>query len=341
MKIGLNVGYAGMDIASALPLVERADRLGVHSVWAAESYGTDAVSALAYLAARTEHIRLGSAILQMPARTPAMTGMTAMSMDAMSGGRFALGLGVSGPQVVEGWHGVPYGKPLQRTREYVEILRTIFAREERLTFEGEQYQIPYAGEDATGLGKPLKSIMHPLRSDIPILLAAIGPKNIRLAGEIADGWQPTLYSPEHEAALTDPLDEGLTAAGRDPADFEVVCGVRVAVGDDLDACRDQIRPAIALYVGGMGARGRNFYNNLVQRYGFEAAAAEIQDHFLEGRRDEAAAAVPDELVDQLALVGPLSRIKDRLQAWKESRVTEVSLVTTDPELLEAAVEAVA
>lgn len=341
MKIGINVGYAGADMASVLPLVEHADRIGVHSVWAAESYGTDAVSALSYLAARTERIRLGSAILQMPARTPAMAGMTAMSIDAMSGGRFVLGLGVSGPQVVEGWHGVAYGKPLGRTREYVSILRAIFAREERLTFEGEHYQIPYAGDDATGFGKPLKSIMHPIRNDIPIMLAAIGPKNIELAGEIADGWQPTLYSPEHEAALTDPLDAGLARSGRSSDDVEVVCGVRVAVGDDVAECRDRIRPAIALYVGGMGARGRNFYNNLVQRYGFEQAASEIQDHFLEGRRDEAAAAVPDELVDQLALVGPVGRIVDRLEAWKESRVTELSLVTTDTTVIEAAVEATA
>lgn len=339
MKIGINVGYAGADMANVRPLVEHADRIGVHSAWAAESYGTDAVSALSYLVACTDHIRVGSAILQMPARTPAMTGMTAMSIDAMSQGRFALGLGVSGPQVVEGWHGVAYGKPLVRTREYVSILRAILAREERLTFDGEHYQIPYAGNDATGLGKSLKSIMHPVRQDLPILLAAIGPKNIELAGEIADGWQPTLYSPEHESVLTDPLDAGLAKAGKPADGFEVVCGVRVAVGDDVDECRDRVRPAIALYVGGMGSRDRNFYNNLVQRYGFEQAAAEIQDHFLEGRREEAAASVPDELVDQVALVGPIDRIVDRLEAWKESRVTELSLVTTDTALLEAAVAA--
>lgn len=340
MRLGLNIGYSGASIGDVLPLVEHADRTGFDSVWTAEAYGSDAVTVLSYIAARTERISVGSAILQMPARTPANTAMTAMTLDALSGGRFLLGLGLSGPQVVEGWHGVPYGKPLVRTREYVEIVRKAIAREAPLTYDGEEYTIPYRGEDATGLGKPLKSILHPVRSRIPIYLAAIGPKNVRLCAEIADGWLPIFYSPEREAIFNEHLDAGLEAAGRDPADLDIAVTVNVAVGDDLDACRARIKPILALYIGGMGARGRNFYNDLARRYGFDAAAKEIQDLYLDGRRDDATAAVPDELVDEVALVGPMPRVLDRLEAWKASRVGTLILATTQPEVLEPVRDAV-
>ena len=339
MKLGLNIGYSGSSIDGILPLVEHADRIGIDSVWAAEAYGSDAVTVLSYIAARTERIKLGSGILQMPARTPANTAMTAMTLDALSGGRLILGLGLSGPQVVEGWHGVPYGKPLGRTREYVEIVRKAIAREAPLEHDGAHYQIPYQGEDATGLGKPLKSILHPVRNRIPIYLAAIGPKNVALTAEIADGWLPIFYSPEREDMFNEHLDAGLAGAGRSADEFEIAASVMVAAGDDIAACRDQLRPFLALYIGGMGARGRNFYFDLATRYGFGDAAVAIQDHYLEGRKQDAAAAVPDELVDEVALVGPVDRIVDRLAVWKESRVGTMILGTYQPEVLTALQEA--
>jgi F420-dependent oxidoreductase-like protein len=339
MKLGLNIGYSGSTIADVLPLVEHADRVGIDSLWAAEAYGSDAVTVLAYLAARTERIKLGSAILQMPARTPANTAMTAMTLDALSGGRVLLGLGLSGPQVVEGWHGVPYGKPLGRTREYVEIVRKAIARDAPLEFEGEHYTIPYTGPDATGLGKPLKSILHPVRNRIPIYLAAIGPRNVALTAEIADGWLPIFYSPEREDIFNEHLDQGLASAGRKAEELDIAASVMVAAGDDINACRDALRPFLALYIGGMGAKGRNFYNDLATRYGFGEAAEVIQDLYLEGRKDEAAAAVPDQLVDEIALVGPVDRIVDRLAAWKESRVGTMVLGTYQPEVLTALQEA--
>jgi F420-dependent oxidoreductase-like protein len=339
MRLGLNIGYSGSGIGDVLPLVEHADRVGIDSVWAAEAYGSDAVTVLSYLAARTERIKLGSAILQMPGRTPANTAMTAMTLDALSGGRFLLGLGLSGPQVVEGWHGVPYGKPLGKTREYVEIVRKAIQRIEPLTYDGEHYQIPYRGDDATGLGKPLKSILHPVRDRIPIYLAAIGPKNVALTAEIADGWLPIFYSPEREEIFNEHLDEGLRQAGRDPADLDIASTVYVAAGDDVDACRDALRPFFALYIGGMGARGRNFYHDLASRYGFEEAADRIQDLYLDGKKGEAAAAVPDALVDEVALVGPVEAMVERLEAWKASRVGTLILATQQPEVLTALQEA--
>lgn len=335
MKLGLNIGYSDASFTDVLPVVRRADELGMDAVWVAEAYGSDAVSVLGFLAASTTRIGIGSAILQIPARTPANAAMTAMTLDALSGGRFRLGLGMSGPQVVEGWHGVPYGRPLGRTREYVEIVRKAIAREAPLTYEGSHYQLPYRGEDATGLGKPLKSILHPVRPRVPIYLAAIGPRNTELTGEIADGWLPIFYSPEREAAACEALDRGLAKAGRDKGDIEIVASAAVVVGDDVDACRDRVRPGLALYIGGMGARGRNFYFDLACRYGFEAAAHKIQGLYLDGKKVEAAAAVPDELVDETALVGPLPRIVDRLQAWKESRVTTLNVQAGDPDLLDA------
>ncbi len=334
MRLGLNIGYSGAAIGDVLPLVELADRIGIDSVWAAEAYGSDAVTVLAYLAARTERIKLGAAILQMPARTPANTAMTAMTLDALSGGRFVLGLGLSGPQVVEGWHGVAYGKPLARTREYVEIVRRAVAREAPLSFDGEHYQIPYRGDDATGLGKPLKSILHPVRPRIPTYLAAIGPKNVTLAAEIADGWLPILYSPEREEVFAEHLEAGLARGGRSAGALDVAATVWVAPGPDVAACRDALRPFFALYVGGMGARGRNFYNDLAGRYGFEAAAREIQDLYLDGDKAGAAAKVPDDMIDEMALVGPVDRMVDRLAAWKASRVGTLILGTSDAAVLE-------
>jgi F420-dependent oxidoreductase-like protein len=334
MRLGVNIGYSGATMGAVLPMVEQADRVGIDSVWAAEAYGSDCVTVLSYIAARTERIKVGSAIMQMPGRTPANTAMTAMTLDALSGGRFLMGLGLSGPQVVEGWHGVPYGKPLGRTREYVEIVRKAIAREEPLQHDGEHYQIPYRGDDATGLGKPLKSILHPVRPRIPLYLAAIGPKNVALTAEIADGWLPIFYSPEREAIFNEHLDAGLDEAGRDPGELDIAATVYVAMGDDIDACRDMLRPMFALYIGGMGARGKNFYNDLAIRYGFEEAAHQIQDLYLDGKKDEAAGKVPDELVDEMALVGPIDRIVDRLEVWKASRVGTLILGTQQAEVLE-------
>jgi F420-dependent oxidoreductase-like protein len=341
MRLGLNIGYSGASLGETLPLVRHAERVGVDSVWVAEAYGSDAVSVLGYLAASTTTIKLGSAIFQMPARTPACTAMTAMTLDALSGGRLLLGVGLSGPQVVEGWHGVPYGRPLARTREYIEILRKVFAREAPLAYGGSVYQIPYQGPDATGLGKPLKSILHPIRSEIPIYLAAIGPKNVALAGEIADGWLPIFYAPEHEGLFTGPLDEGLARAGRDRSAVDVAVEVPAALGDDVAACRDLLRPFFALYIGGMGAKGRNFYYDMAVRAGYEADAAKIQEHYLGGRRADAIAAVPDRLVDEFCLVGPAERIRDRLDAWKATRATTMLLSTRQPEAVELIAAALA
>jgi F420-dependent oxidoreductase-like protein len=321
MRLGLNVGYSGARMRLDMDLIAEADRLGFHSVWTAEAYGSDAITPLAWIAARTEKIHVASGIMQMPARTPAMTAMTAMTLDHLSNGRFLCGLGVSGPQVVEGWHGVRYGKPLVRTREYVEILRAIWAREQPLVHHGEHYDIPFTGPGATGLGKPLKSILH--GRPIPIYLAAIGPKSVAQAAEIADGWLPIFYSPFRAPKVYQPsLDEGFAKAGggKSLRDFDIAVGVAVVVGDDVQACLDRVKPQLALYIGGMGARGKNFYNDLACRYGFEAAAKTIQDLYLTGRKDEATAAVPNELADEVALCGPRDRIRDRLGAWRESPV---------------------
>jgi F420-dependent oxidoreductase-like protein len=321
MRLGVNVGYSGARMRLDMDLIGEADRLGFHSVWAAEAYGSDAVTPLAWIASRTERIHVAAGIMQMPARTPAMTAMTAMTLDHLSNGRFICGLGVSGPQVVEGWHGVRYGKPLVRTREYVEILRAIWARERPLEHHGEHYDIPYRGPGSSGLGKPLKSILH--GRPIPIYLAAIGPKSVAQAAEIADGWLPIFYSPFRAPKVYQPsLDEGFARAGggKSVGSFDIAVGVAVIVGDDVQACLDRVKPQLALYIGGMGARGKNFYNDLACRYGFEAAAKTIQDLYLAGKKDEAAAAVPNDLADEVALVGPRERIRDRLSAWHESPV---------------------
>lgn len=338
MKLALNLGYWGAKPFDPVPLVQHAERLGFDSVWAAESYGSDAVTLLAYLAARTERIRLGSAVLQMPARSPALTAMTAATLDHLSRGRVLLGLGVSGPQVIEGWHGVPYGKPLTRTREYVEILRTIWKREQPLEFHGEEYDVPVKG--GTGLGKPLKLILHPLRPSIPIYLAAIGPKNVALAAEIAEGWLPVFYSPFKDDEFREALAEGTKrrSTALRQAVFEIAPTVTIVMGEDLPRCWASVKPHLALYMGGMGAQGRNFYKELGARYGYEDALEKVQSLYLTGRREEAAAAVPDELVDEVALCGPKERIKERLDAWRRAGVTTLICATSDTATLETMAE---
>jgi F420-dependent oxidoreductase-like protein len=335
VKLGVNLGYAppGTNPADLVPLVQHAEELGYDSAWAAEAWGTDAVTVLAWLAASTSRIKVGSAIMQIPGRTPANTAMTAATLDLMSGGRFILGLGTSGPQVVEGWHGEPWGKPLGKTREYIEIVRTALRRDV-VEHAGEHYRIPYDGPGATGLGKPLKMMLRPLRADIPIYLAAIGPKNVALAAEIADGWLPIFVDPERFDAAFGPS----IAAAR--PGFEIAATVSVLVGDDVGALRDSLKPYIALYVGGMGAKGRNFYNALVRRYGWEAEAERIQELYLGGRQRDAIAAVPDGLVDALALVGPKERIRERLEAWRETPVTTLVVGSPQPEALDMLAELV-
>src|SRR4051795_8673209 len=335
VKLGFYMGYAppGTSPLELIELAVEAERLGFDSAWAAEAGGADAVTVLAWLAARTTRIKVGSAILQIPGRTPANCAMTAMTLDQLSGGRFLLGLGTSGPQVVEGWHGEAWGKPLTKTREYVEIVRAALRRE-TVEHAGEHYRIPYAGPGATGVGKPLKMMLRPVRADIPIYLAALGPKNVALTAEIADGWLPLFVDPEH---FDDAFGESL--AGAKPG-FEIAATVSCFVGDDVEALRDALKPYLALYIGGMGAKGKNFYNALVRRYGWEDAAEEIQELYLAGKRREAIAAVPDELVDALALVGPKERIRDRLEAWRATPVTTLIVGSPQPEALEVMAELV-
>ncbi len=330
MRLGFYMGYAppGTNPLELIELAQEAERLGYDSAWAAEAWGTDAVSVLAWLGATTERIKLGSAILQMPARTPAMTAMTAATLDLLSGGRLLLGLGPSGPQVVEGWHGQPWGKPLARTREYVEIVRTALRRQ-TVEHHGEHYSIPYDGPGATGLGKPLKLMARPLRAEIPIYLAAMGPKAVALAREIGDGWLPLFFVPERAREVFGDLSgDG----------FDVAPSVPVVLLDDVEAGRDALKPYYALYVGGMGSRGKNFYNELFARYGYEAEAKAIQDAYLDGHQRDAAALVPDAFVDEAALVGPKERIAERLEAYRDSGATTLLLSTRQPEALRAVAE---
>jgi F420-dependent oxidoreductase-like protein len=338
MRLGLNFGYWGSGASDGVAIAQEAERLGYDSLWTAEAYGSDAVTPLVWLAAKTQKIKVGTAIMQMPARTPAMTAMTAMTIDLLTAGRFLLGIGASGPQVVEGWHGVPYGKLLTRTREYVTILKTVFKREQALEFHGEYYDIPVRG--GTGLGKPLKSIVHPLRSDIPIYIAAIGPKNVALAAELADGWLPVFFSPDRVSVFRSSLDEGFARRtdGKTLSDFDIAPTVSVVVGDDVDACRAKVKPNLALYIGGMGARGKNFYNELACRYGYKDAARTIQDLYLAGKKAEAIAAVPDALVDEVALCGPRERIAERLAVWREAGVTTIICGAGDMESVRAMAE---
>jgi F420-dependent oxidoreductase-like protein len=322
VRLGFYMGYAppGTNPLELIELAQEAERLGYHSAWAAEAWGTDAVSVLAWLGATTERIKIGSAILQIPARTPANAAMTAATLDLLSGGRVLLGLGTSGPQVVEGWHGEPWGKPLTKTREYVEIVRAVLRREV-IEFDGTEYQVPYRGEGATGLGKPLKLMARPLRAEIPIYLASLRPKAVELAVEIADGWLPLFFSPERtRSTFPAPFArEGL----------EIAASVPALVADDIESARDWFRPYYALYIGGMGARGKNFYNDLARNYGFEADAERIQELYLDGKHRDAAAAVPDALIDEMALVGPREWIAERLAAWRESGATELLISARD------------
>lgn len=340
MRLGLNVGYWGSSPVDNVALAQEADGLGFHSVWTAEAYGSDAVSPLVWLAAKTERINVGTAIMQMTARVPAMTAMTAATIDLLTGGRMLVGIGASGPQVVEGWHGVPYGKPVTRAREYVEIMRKVWKREENLEFHGEHYDIPCKG--GSGLGKPLKLIIHPLRNSIPVYLAAVGPKNVALAAEIADGWLPVFFSPDRMNVFNEWLDEGFAKAGggKSLATFDIAPTVTVQLGDDIDACRNQVKPFLALYIGGMGAREKNFYFNIACRYGYEEAAIRIQDLYLAGKKMEAMMAVPDALVDEVALCGPRERIAERLQAWKSSGITTMICGTSDINAIRAMAELV-
>jgi F420-dependent oxidoreductase-like protein len=338
MRLGLNFGYWGSGPSENIALAQEAERLGYHSLWTAEAYGSDAVTPLVWLAAKTERINVGTAIMQMPARTPAMTAMTAATIDFLTGGRMLLGLGASGPQVVEGWHGVLYGKLLKRTREYVEIVRMILKRERPLEYHGEYYDIPVSG--GTGLGKPLKLIVHPRRVDIPVYIAAIGPKNVALAAEIADGWLPVFYSPHRANLFRESLEEGFGRRETGREGFDIAPTVSVVLGDDVDACRAQVKPHLALYIGGMGARGKNFYNDLACRYGYEEAAARIQELYLSGKKAEAIQAVPDELVDEVALCGPRERIADLLSAWRESGASTLICATASPAAVRAMAEIV-
>jgi F420-dependent oxidoreductase-like protein len=332
VRLGLQLGYD--DPVGWTTLAEEAERCGFHSVWTSEAYGSDAVSPLAWVGARTERVRLGTAIMQMPARSPATTAATVATLDLLSGGRVLLGLGTSGPQVAEGWHGQAWGKPLTRTREYVEIVRTILRRDAPLEHHGEHYDVPYSGADATGLGKPLKLIVHPPRPDVPIYLAAIGPKNVALAAEITDGWLPIFFSPERFAETHLPmLEEGFARRGGRPDDWDLAPHVPVVFADDVTAARDALKPLLALYVGGMGAKGRNFYTRLAERYGYADAAATVQDLYLAGKKGEAAAAVPDALVDEVALVGDRARIADRLGAFRDCGVDTLVLQARQPEAL--------
>ncbi len=317
MKLGVHIGYWGLGLSSddQREIVQEAERLGYDSVWAAEAYGSDAATVLGWLAGLTSTIKLGSAIFQMPGRSAAMTAMTAATIDQLSGGRMLLGIGSSGPQVAEGWHGQRFGRQMQRTREYVAVVRMALARE-RLQFEGETLTLPLPD----GPGKALKLTIAPLQERIPIYLAAIGPNNTRMAGEIADGWLPMLFSPEHVADSRALLEEGAARVGRSLEHFDIAPTVNVCITDDLAAGRDLMRPLLALYIGGMGSREQNFYNALVRRYGFEDEASDIQDLYLDGKRDEACARLSDELIDMVTLCGPAEHIRERLTVYRDAGV---------------------
>jgi F420-dependent oxidoreductase-like protein len=340
LKLGLNTGYwAGGPPAGVEEAIAEAERLGFDSIWTAEAYGSDVLTPLAWWGSRTEKVKLGTAIMQMSARQPAAAAMAAMTLDHLSGGRLVLGIGVSGPQVVEGWYGMPFEKPLARTREYVSILRQVFAREAPLTAPGPHYPLPLP--DGTGFAKPLKASIHPLRNDIPIYLGAEGPKNVALAAEICDGWLALFFSPGNEAVYRESLEEGFAREGarRSWDDFEVVATVPMLPIDDVEAAADMLRPMYALYFGGMGAKKVNFHANVAIRMGYEAEVQKIQDLYLDGKKDEACAAVPTKLVEELALIGPKEKIRDELEGWRESVATTM-LVSGDAALLRTAAELV-
>jgi F420-dependent oxidoreductase-like protein len=333
MKLGISVGYSGAQMGLPIDHILEVERMGFDSVWTAEAYGSDAITPLAYIAAKTTRIKLGTGIMQVHARTPAMCAMTAQTLDALSGGRMLVGLGLSGPQVVEGWHGVPYGKPSARLREYVEIMRKIWAREEPVRYEGEEYQLPYTGPRAMGLGKPLKSILH--GRQVPVYLATMGPLNIRTTAELADGWLPIWFSPQRIGMYRPDLEKGFQRRkdGKTEKDFEIIAGCTVDVTDDVQAAFDRRKPGLALYIGGMGAREKNFHNDTAKKYGYVEAAERIQELYLSGRKKEAEEAVPDELVDEMSLIGPEARIREKYRAWEDAGVTTMLLQTRDPAAL--------
>jgi len=344
LKLGLNTGFwaSGAPSPAALEAVKEAERLGFDSIWTSEAYGCDVLTPLAWWGSQTEKVKLGTAIMQMSARRPTAAAMAAMTMDHLSGGRFILGLGVSGPQVVEGWYGEPFAKPLARTREYVSIVRNAIARQEPVTCDGAHFPLPVNGrEGITGLGKPLKSTLHPLRERIPLCLGAEGPKNIALTAEIADGWLALFYSPHHDAELYRPfLEEGFARRDRPHDDFEIHASIPFVVHDDVEQAADMIRPRLALYFGGMGARSMNFHREVPVRMGYEAEARKIQELYMDGKKDEAAAAVPTRLVEQLALIAPADKIRHDLEAWRESSVTSLLIEPGPPERLRQAAELV-
>jgi F420-dependent oxidoreductase-like protein len=339
VKLGFHTGYWSAGPPEGVQeAIAEAERLGLDSIWAAEAYGSDCLTPLAWWGSSTQTVRLGTDILQMSARTPTATAMAALTLDHLSGGRFILGIGASGPQVVEGWYGQPYPKPLARTREYIDIVRKVLARE-RVQYSGEFYQLPYQG--GTGLGKPLKSTVHPLRADIPIFLAAEGPKNVALAAEIADGWLPMFFSPRGNDFYKAALQEGFSRENsrRDWDTFEVPAFLPVIVNDDVEKAADWVRPMLALYIGGMGAKGANFHFDVFVRLGYEADCQKIQELYLDGHKADAVAAVPTAMVEDIALVGPLAKIRDELAAWRESVCTAL-LVNTDITTLRALAEIV-
>ena len=334
LKLGLQLGYWGAQPPENLiGIAQEAENLGFDSIWTAEAWGSDAFTPLAWIGAHTSKIQLGTSVVQLSARTPTATAMAALTIDHLSGGRMILGLGVSGPQVVEGWYGQPFSKPLARTREYIDIIRQVLRREAPVTSDGPHYPLPYTGEGAWGMGKPLRSITHPLRADMPIYMGAEGPKNVALAAEIAEGWLPLYYSPFRKEVYA----ESLKAAG---PDFQIAQMAQVAISDDVEAALMPVKAMLGFYIGGMGAKKRNFHMELMSRMGFEAEATKIQDLFMEGRREEAVAAVPNEFADEISLVGPVDRIKDRLQAWEDTPVTTLLITSRDAETMRAVAELV-
>ncbi|HYC55984.1 MAG TPA: LLM class F420-dependent oxidoreductase [Candidatus Binatia bacterium] len=335
MKLGLMIGYwQGGAPGDFVTLAKEAEDLGYESVWTAEAYGSDAFTPLAWIGANTSRIKLGTAVAQISARTPACVAMTATTLDYMAGGRLILGIGVSGPQVVEGWYGQPFAKPFTRTREFIELVRTMIRREGPVSFDGQYYQLPYNGPGSVGLGKPLKLITHPLRDYIPIYLGAEGPKNVRLAADVADGWLPMFFSPYRTHVYSEALDHLRPG-------FEIACMAQVVVGPDVSACLIPVKWMLAFYIGGMGAKDKNFHVNIMSRMGFESEVRRVQELFMSGDRAAAAEAVPDQLADEISLVGPPERIRDRLQAWKESPVTQLLAGTQDPQALRVLAEAAA
>jgi len=341
MKLGLSIGYSRATLDIPVELVQRAEVLGYDSVWTAEAYGSDAVTPLAFLAAKTQHIKLGTAIMQLAARTPANAAMSAATVDALAGGgRFIAGIGVSGPQIVEGWYGQPWGKPYYRIKDYVTIMRRIFERESPVAYQGSEISLPYTGPGALGVGKPLKSILH-MRPDIPIYLGTGNEATVKLTAEIADGWLPLGFVPGSLPEYRPWLEEGFRRSGgkRSFANFEIQGSVHVVVDDDVKGALATLKPEVALYVGGMGHRDKNFHKDIMIRRGFKDAADRIQELYLAHRKEEAAAAVPDEWVDQKSLVGPASRIKQRYRAWEESGLTGLTVRSRQPEAVEVVAEA--